>query len=165
MARGGKKRKHLLFRSRVSDASSGRDSSSFLEEHLLIGGPGFSRVIFCNDPNCAEAALQKYKTNYVRSTKYTLATFLPKSLFEQFRRVANVYFLICALLAFTPLSPYSALSSVLPLVVVMGVTMGKEILEDWRRKMQVIKRFKLCYHFNLIEVYSWLVISSVKRCI
>ncbi|KAF5933820.1 hypothetical protein HYC85_029991 [Camellia sinensis] len=101
--------------------------------------PGFSRVVFCNDPECLEATSLKYGTNYVRTTKFTFATFVPKALFEQFRRVANVYFLICAILSFTPFSPYSAVSTVLPFVLVVGVTMGKELLEDWRRKMQDIE--------------------------
>ncbi|GFZ12198.1 ATPase E1-E2 type family protein [Actinidia rufa] len=93
-------------------------------------------VVFCNDPQCLEATSLKYETNYVRSTKFTLATFVPKALFEQFGRVANMYFLICAILSFSLLSPYSAISTVLPFVVVVGVTMGKELLEDWRRKRQ-----------------------------
>lgn len=133
MGRGRKRQHHF---GRIHTSSSGKDS--FFGEHFLIGGPGFSRVVFCNDPDCIEAGNQKYASNYVRSTKYTLATFLPKSLFEQFRRVANIYFLLCALLSFTPMSPYSAISNVLPLVVVIGVTMAKEIIEDWQRKKQDI---------------------------
>jgi hypothetical protein len=43
----------------------------------------------------------------VCTTKYTLLTFLPKFLFEQFRRVANIFFLCIALLQ---------VSSSLPLV-------------------------------------------------
>ncbi|XP_004299251.1 PREDICTED: putative phospholipid-transporting ATPase 9 [Fragaria vesca subsp. vesca] len=113
-----------------------RGKPSLDGEHSQIGGPGFSRVVHCNDPECLEATAKNYKSNYVRTTKYTLATFLPKAVFEQFRRVANLYFLICAILSFTPLSPYSAVSNVVPLVVVVGVTMGKEALEDWRRKKQ-----------------------------
>ncbi|TXG51535.1 hypothetical protein EZV62_024059 [Acer yangbiense] len=113
--------------------------TSFKGDHSLIGGPGFSRIVYCNEPDCFEASVLNYGDNYVRTTKYTLATFFPKSLFEQFRRVANIYFLFCAILSFTPLSPYSAVSNVLPLVVVIGATMGKEILEDWRRKRQDIE--------------------------
>ena len=36
---------------------------------------------------------QKYPNNEVISSKYTAWNFLPKNLFEQFRRIANVYFL------------------------------------------------------------------------
>ncbi|XWS51296.1 hypothetical protein CRYUN_Cryun12cG0164700 [Craigia yunnanensis] len=134
MAGGRRKKQHF---NRIHAFSCGK--ASFKGEHSLIGGPGFSRVVYCNDPECFEAGLLNYGGNYVRSTKYTLATFFPKSLFEQFRRVANFYFLICAILSFTPLSPYSAVSNVLPLVVVIGATMGKEAVEDWRRKKQDIE--------------------------
>ncbi|XWS60364.1 hypothetical protein CRYUN_Cryun07bG0029600 [Craigia yunnanensis] len=134
MAGGRRKKQHF---GRIHAFSCGK--ASFKEEHSLIGGPGFSRVVYCNDPDCFEAGHFTYGGNYVRSTKYTLATFFPKSLFEQFRRVANFYFLICAILSFTPLSPYSAVSNILPLVVVIGATMGKEAVEDWRRKKQDIE--------------------------
>lgn len=36
--------------------------------------------------------------NALKTTKYTLLTFLPKNLFEQFRRIANFYFLIVAVI-------------------------------------------------------------------
>eukprot|EP00798_Chlamydomonas_sp_ICE-L_P023702 gene23702-9243_t len=35
-----------------------------------------------------------YQNNYTSTTKYSLLTFLPKALFEQYRRVANIYFTI-----------------------------------------------------------------------
>lgn len=37
--------------------------------------------------------------NRIVSTKYTLLTFLPQNLFEQFRRIANFYFLIMTIVA------------------------------------------------------------------
>lgn len=113
--------------------------ASFRGEHSLIGGPGFSRIVYCNEPERGvEGSFVNYSDNYVRTTKYTMATFLPKSLFEQFRRVANFYFLVCAILSFFPVSPYSAVSNVVPLVVVVAATMGKEAVEDWRRWKQVM---------------------------
>ncbi|KAF8378492.1 hypothetical protein HHK36_029834 [Tetracentron sinense] len=129
-------RKKLRF-SKIYAFSCGR--ASFKDDHSQIGGPGFSRVVFCNEPECFEAKVRNYGGNYVRTTKYTLATFFPKSLFEQFRRVANIYFLVTGCLSFTPLAPYTAVSAVLPLIVVIGVTMVKEAVEDWRRKKQDIE--------------------------
>ncbi|KAL6006940.1 putative phospholipid-transporting ATPase 9 [Asimina triloba] len=132
----GNRRRRLHF-SKIYAFTCGK--SSFREDHSQIGGPGFSRVVFCNDPYCFEASLRNYRDNYVRTTKYTLATFIPKSLFEQFRRVANIYFLVAGCLAFTPLAPYTAVSALLPLIVVIGATMAKEAVEDWRRKQQDIE--------------------------
>ncbi|KAG9450028.1 hypothetical protein H6P81_009993 [Aristolochia fimbriata] len=132
---GGRRRKVLF--SKIYAFQCGK--ASFKEDHSQIGGPGFSRVVFCNDPDCFEAGIRNYGDNYVSTTKYNLATFIPKSLFEQFRRVANIYFLAAGLLAFTPLGPYTAVSALLPLVVVLGATMAKEAVEDWRRKKQDIE--------------------------
>ncbi|KAJ0683293.1 putative P-type phospholipid transporter [Helianthus annuus] len=111
--------------------------NGFEEDLSQIGGKGFSRVVHCNENGGLEGInLQNFADNYVRSTKYTPVTFLPKSLFEQFRRVANFYFLVTGILAFTPLAPYSAVSAILPLIVVIGATMVKEGIEDWQRQQQ-----------------------------
>ncbi|KAL5553542.1 hypothetical protein UlMin_040943 [Ulmus minor] len=133
--RGGRRRK--LHFSKLYSFRCGKES--FKEDHSQIGGPGFSRVVYCNDPGCFEAGIRNYVDNYVRTTKYTVATFLPKSLFEQFRRVANFYFLVTGTLAFTPLAPYTAVSAIAPLVVIVGATMVKEGVEDWGRKKQDIE--------------------------
>ena len=77
--------------------------------------------------------------NGVITSKYTWLTFVPKSLFEQFRRLANVYFLVISGLMmigkYTPLfssslNPYSTL---IPLILVLGVTMIKDGAEDMKR--------------------------------
>lgn len=112
--------------------SSRRDSG-----HNLIGQRGYSRVVYCNDPDNPEAVALRYGGNYVSTTKYTALNFFPKSLFEQFRRVANFYFLVVACVSFSPLAPYSAISVLAPLVVVIGATLVKEGVEDWRRRSQV----------------------------
>lgn len=150
--RGGGRRRKLRF-SKIYSFTCGK--SSLRDEHSQIGGPGFSRVVYCNDPDCFDAEIRNYGDNYVSTTKYTLATFLPKSLFEQFRRVANFYFLVIGILAFTPLAPYTAVSAIIPLIIVIGATMVKEGIEDWRRKQQVLfclpslALYFRCFHFPL----------------
>ncbi|KAE8666028.1 putative phospholipid-transporting ATPase 9 [Hibiscus syriacus] len=129
---GGRKRKLLM--SKIYGLGCGK--ASFKEDHSQIGGPGFSRVVHCNEPSSLEAGIHRYSDNYVSTTKYNVATFLPKSLFEQFRRVANFYFLVTGILSFTALAPYSAVSAIVPLIIVIGATMIKEGVEDWRRKQQ-----------------------------
>ncbi|GLT73126.1 hypothetical protein SLA2020_450040 [Shorea laevis] len=152
---GGRRRKLLL--SKIYPFTCGR--ASFRDDHSQIGQPGFSRVVFCNEPGSFEAGIRKYSNNYVRTTKYTLASFLPKSLFEQFRRVANFYFLVTAILSYTALSPYSASSAVLPLVIVIGATMVKEGIEDWRRKQQDIevnnRKVKVHQHDGNFDYTEW----------
>jgi phospholipid-translocating ATPase len=105
-------------------------------DHSRVGTVGFSRVVYVNEPDRLEDGFS-YPPNEVSTTKYNLATFLPKSLFEQFRRVANFYFLVSGILALTPLAPYTAVSALAPLCVVIVATMAKEGVEDWRRKQQV----------------------------
>lgn len=81
----------------------------------------------------------KFCNNAVSTSKYTLLSFIPKSLFEQFRRLANVYFLIIIILlmlgTYTPLfqAPLTPYTTLFPLLVVLAVTMGKEGVEDIKR--------------------------------
>ncbi|VFQ92559.1 unnamed protein product [Cuscuta campestris] len=102
-------------------------------------GPGFSRVVHCNQPYLHDVKPLKYCTNVISTTKYSMFTFLPKAMFEQFRRVANVYFLLAAMLSLTPVSPFSAVSVIAPLVFVVGLSMAKEALEDMNRFIQDTK--------------------------
>ena len=75
-----------------------------------------------------------FPSNYLSTTKYNLLTFLPFSLFIQFRRVANIYFLITAILqSISILSPLNPFSAVAPLVFVLSVSMIREAIEDYFR--------------------------------
>jgi phospholipid-translocating ATPase len=71
--------------------------------------------------------------NRVKSTKYTLITFLPLNLFEQFRRIANFYFLVMTIIALSIDSPVSPLTSLIPLVFVISVTAAKQGYENFLR--------------------------------
>ncbi|KAK6268217.1 hypothetical protein QUC31_012377 [Theobroma cacao] len=104
-----------------------------------IEGPGYSRIVHCNQPLMHKKKPLNYRSNYISTTKYNFLTFLPKALYEQFHRVANLYFLGAAIISVTPLSPFSALSMIAPLAFVVGLSMAKEALEDWRRFMQDMK--------------------------
>lgn len=91
-------------------------ASCKLEEPHHLEGPGFSRVVMCNEPQLHRKKPLRYPSNYVSTTKYNVITFLPKALFEQFRRVANLYFLLTAVLSITSLSPFKPASVIAPLV-------------------------------------------------
>ncbi|XP_010255676.1 PREDICTED: phospholipid-transporting ATPase 3-like [Nelumbo nucifera] len=116
----------------MSSFGSERHSSS---QTIHLGrvqpqAPGH-RTIYCND---REANLPvKFKGNSISTTKYNIFTFLPKGLFEQFRRVANLYFLMISILSATPISPVHPITNVVPLSLVLFVSLVKEAFEDWKR--------------------------------
>ncbi|XP_068960896.1 phospholipid-transporting ATPase IF isoform X1 [Petaurus breviceps papuanus] len=76
---------------------------------------------------------QKFIDNRIISSKYTVWNFVPKNLFEQFRRVANFYFLIIFLVQLMIDTPTSPVTSGLPLFFVITVTAIKQGYEDWLR--------------------------------
>ena len=49
-----------------------------------------------------------------------------QGLYEQFRRVANLYFLLIAALSLTPVSPVSPVTNIVPLVLVIAASLAKE---------------------------------------
>uniref|UniRef100_A0A8C1B7W2 Phospholipid-transporting ATPase n=1 Tax=Cyprinus carpio carpio TaxID=630221 RepID=A0A8C1B7W2_CYPCA len=76
---------------------------------------------------------QRFPDNRVVSSKYTFWNFIPKNLFEQFRRIANFYFLIIFLVQLIIDTPTSPMTSGLPLFFVITVTAIKQGYEDWIR--------------------------------
>lgn len=109
---------------------SSEQKASFTEHVSKADEELYPRVVASNP----ELGQPEYASNYVVTTKYTLLTFLPFSLFAQFRRLANCYFLLIAILQsipeISPLSPYTAIA---PLVFVVGLSMIREALEDFNR--------------------------------
>uniref|UniRef100_A0A8C1PQF0 Phospholipid-transporting ATPase n=1 Tax=Cyprinus carpio TaxID=7962 RepID=A0A8C1PQF0_CYPCA len=80
--------------------------------------------------------LQKsYSRNKVRTTKYTFLSFIPKNLFEQLHRFANLYFIFLAALNFVPIvNAFQPEISIIPIVFVMSITAVKDLWEDQRRR-------------------------------
>ena len=78
----------------------------------------------------------KHCSNHIRTAKYNLITWAPKSLLYQFRRVANLYFLIISILSFMTFSPKSPVSMAGTFAAVLVFTMLKEAYEDYFRHKQ-----------------------------
>lgn len=75
-----------------------------------------------------------YPSNKIRTTKYTPLSFVPKNLLLQFRRVANVYFLIMVILgAFQVFGVSSPGLAAVPLIVIVTITAAKDGFEDYQR--------------------------------
>ena len=81
----------------------------------------------------------RYSKNVVISSRYTLFNFLPKSLLEQFRRLANVYFLVIGMIAVigtytsyyeTAVEPVGIL---MPMIIVVLISVIKDGIEDIKR--------------------------------
>ncbi|KAI0051555.1 phospholipid-translocating P-type ATPase [Auriscalpium vulgare] len=101
---------------------------------------GNRRNIYVNTPLTAiEVDRQgeptvRYPRNKIRTSKYTVVTFIPKNLYEQFRRVANLYFLALVVLQLFPVfGAAGSQISFLPLLFIITVTAVKDAVEDYRR--------------------------------
>ncbi|KAG7092955.1 hypothetical protein E1B28_009257 [Marasmius oreades] len=119
--------------------------AAFSVESLFVRKrpPGPKRTVFVNKDIPQEYWDHKkkkvkrehvYTSNQVITSKYTILTFLPRNLLEQFRRIANVFFLGIAILQFFP--KFSTISPglvLLPLLIVLTITAGKDAYEDVKR--------------------------------
>ena len=76
---------------------------------------------------------QLRQSNKVRTTKYTALTWAPLSLLFQFKRAANIYFLINCVLTLMEFSPKNPVSMIGTFSTVLLFTMLKEAFEDFQR--------------------------------
>ncbi|CAG9333982.1 unnamed protein product [Blepharisma stoltei] len=76
-----------------------------------------------------------FPNNFITSGKYTVFSLVPKNLFEQFNRVANIWFLIVSIFQLLPfgLSPTSNWATIAPLSLVLSVSLFKDGYLDYRR--------------------------------
>ncbi|CAA7261647.1 unnamed protein product [Cyclocybe aegerita] len=96
------------------------------KEQALTG----ERVVALNNP----IANTEYCSNFVSTSKYNLVTFLPKFLFEQFSKYANLFFLFTACIQQIPgVSPTNKYTTIAPLAVVLMASAFKEVQEDLKR--------------------------------
>lgn len=93
------------------------------------------RKIYINDNvrNCQT----RFEGNYVKTTKYNILSFFPVCLLLQFKRVANIYFvIICALNLIPGIGAVTPWTSITPVLFVLGVSIIKELIEDLRRYLR-----------------------------
>uniref|UniRef100_A0A3Q0RGP0 Phospholipid-transporting ATPase n=1 Tax=Amphilophus citrinellus TaxID=61819 RepID=A0A3Q0RGP0_AMPCI len=88
----------------------------------------------CTEDEELKQLLKLYKSNKIRTTKYSLLSFLPKNIFEQLHRFANVYFIFLAVLNFVPVvEAFQPDIALVPVILVLSVTAIKDVWEDYRR--------------------------------
>eukprot|EP01117_Protostelium_nocturnum_P007419 TRINITY_DN2655_c0_g1_i1.p1 TRINITY_DN2655_c0_g1~~TRINITY_DN2655_c0_g1_i1.p1 ORF type:complete len:1150 (+),score=424.12 TRINITY_DN2655_c0_g1_i1:83-3532(+) len=87
--------------------------------------------------NCTEAEEnhdKKFPSNRISTTKYNIFNFIPKNLFEQFRRFTNIFFLGIVIICFIPvISPVTPYTTVIPLLFILVVSAIREGYEDLNR--------------------------------
>uniref|UniRef100_A0A673BXB3 Phospholipid-transporting ATPase n=1 Tax=Sphaeramia orbicularis TaxID=375764 RepID=A0A673BXB3_9TELE len=72
--------------------------------------------------------------NSIKTSKYTLLLFIPMNLFEQFHRLANLYFVGLAILNFVPVvNAFQPEVALIPICVILCLTAMKDAWEDFRR--------------------------------
>ncbi|KAF9187758.1 hypothetical protein BGZ50_001764 [Haplosporangium sp. Z 11] len=133
-----------IFGNKAKEGDGPEDSYRLrrMESHASIAATKRRRIFLNltpqsieNDLDAPNETLPHYPTNKVTTSKYDLFSFIPKNLFEQFRRLANLYFLFVAGLSIAPiLGGFAPFLTFLPLIFIISVTAIKDAIEDWKRR-------------------------------
>nr|XP_054412157.1 phospholipid-transporting ATPase VB isoform X3 [Pongo abelii] len=96
------------------------------------------RVVVSNLPfegwSHKENPNRHHRGNQIKTSKYTVLSFVPKNIFEQLHRFANLYFVGIAILNFIPVvNAFQPEVSMIPICVILAVTAIKDAWEDLRR--------------------------------
>jgi magnesium-transporting ATPase (P-type) len=98
---------------------------------------------------------RKYPDNSIRTAKYTLVSGLPLSLLYQFYKISNFYFLLVMIITLVPgASPINPFSSVVPLCVVLGAGIIKDLWEDWKRRKADQQANEMIVHVLRVPLQS-----------
>eukprot|EP00050_Salpingoeca_kvevrii_P015039 m.43030 g.43030 ORF g.43030 m.43030 type:complete len:1224 (-) comp6130_c0_seq1:59-3730(-) len=117
-----------------ADAAGGAPSSSGSENSEGQNSAPWTVTVGTAHEEAVDSRRRKRLENKIRTNKYTPLTFLPRNLFEQFHRYANLFFLFIAVIAMIPatqaLNPETAAA---PLLTVLLVTAIRDYFEDRKR--------------------------------
>nr|CDJ87636.1 ATPase domain containing protein [Haemonchus contortus] len=105
----------------MSSSESERNRNTDVRHIYISGGGTEQKTRFCS--------------NRISTCKYNPASFLPRFLYEQFRRYNNIFFLTIALLQQIPdVSPTGRYTTAVPFMIILSVSAIKEIFEDIKRR-------------------------------
>ncbi|XP_061472746.1 phospholipid-transporting ATPase VB isoform X1 [Rhineura floridana] len=121
------------------------------------------RVVVSNlfyEDDWKENPNRHYEGNRIKTTRYTLLSFIPKNIFEQFHRFANLYFVAIVALNFVPVvNAFEPGISMIPVCIIMAITAIKDAWEDFRR-------YKLDKEINSMGclIYSRSKTTYIEKC-
>ncbi|KAI0794941.1 phospholipid-translocating P-type ATPase [Abortiporus biennis] len=137
------RKKRSFFRRNTEKKRQKVEESATASSEAAAAAPpitGLRRNVYVNIPlpddelDPSGEPVIRYARNKVRTSKYTIITFIPKNLYEQFRRVANLYFLLLVVVELFPIFGAAApQTAALPLLFIVTITAIKDGVEDYRR--------------------------------
>ncbi|TNN72562.1 putative phospholipid-transporting ATPase VD [Liparis tanakae] len=151
-------------RRRSDSAPDGLPTKPSLDTHSFLKRErGRRRTVFARHRpprQESEATSKSYKCNAICTTKYSLLTFIPMNLFQQFHRAANLYFLFLVLLNWVPVvEAFQKEITMIPLLVVLTVIAIKDALEDYRRYL-----FDRKINNNVVQVFCGKLKAYIDQC-
>eukprot|EP00306_Pavlova_sp_CCMP459_P007114 CAMPEP_0185166076 /NCGR_PEP_ID=MMETSP1139-20130426/11948_1 /TAXON_ID=298111 /ORGANISM="Pavlova sp., Strain CCMP459" /LENGTH=1146 /DNA_ID=CAMNT_0027731509 /DNA_START=1 /DNA_END=3441 /DNA_ORIENTATION=- len=136
--------------SHTADLGSGGFQGEGADSQSLRGPPwcrGIARLVrWCGGGKRTDSRLirlnakrptdRRYCRNVINNQKFSLLTFFPKVLYEQFKFFFNLYFLIVAVSQFfPPLKVGFLFTYIAPLAFVLAITIIKEAHDDFKRML------------------------------
>ncbi|RCH99963.1 hypothetical protein CU098_004186 [Rhizopus stolonifer] len=123
-----------FLKKKVAEDNSNRDEGLQRTESTSSYMQSRRKIYVNMDVSEEDLEESTFISNRVRTAKYTPLSFIPKNLFEQFRNVANLYFLFLVVLQCIPLFGVTEPAvSALPLIAILVITAIKDAFEDFKR--------------------------------
>ena len=77
---------------------------------------------------------EKFCNNSIKTTQYTLYTFLPLAIINQYKTPFNWFFLIQAIIDCIPsISSVEPVTTIMPVLIVLIISLIREAVEDYRK--------------------------------
>ena len=134
--------KKLVFENKFMSSKNVKNTSDFnivttkndKKLRLKLNNENKEQFLEFNINDNVKNSIYNLEDNTISTKKYNIFTFIPKGLFYQFCRWANIYFLFTAIIQSIPIiSPIKSITAIIPLIFVLGVSMIREALEDISR--------------------------------
>lgn len=82
-----------------------------------------------------------YASNTLRLSRYSFVSYLPRSLFEQFKRISNIWFLIVSIFQLIPynLNPTDSWTTIVPLSILLLISLSTDAFTDYKLNKKIRK--------------------------